>query len=662
MTAFDAIPAELRERPQWVVWSAETRDGKTTKVPYRADLRGRASSTDPATWSTFDAALVATKAADGIGYVFSADDGYVGVDLDDGLSEADRGAIIGRLDSYTETSVSGTGFHVILRASLNGHRRNRSGPFEVYEHGRYFCMTGDHILGRRRRSRSGRPNSTRCSPTSCRPRTKVQIPQRAGIRASPSTSTTASSSTAPWPPATAPTSPASGTATPPATRRHSEADLALCNMLAFWTGRDAGRIDRLFRSSGLMREKWERDDYRSRTIATAISATKDVYKPASENVRPSGDAPGTHLGFASEADVELEGASLRPHRKGDAVGDAPSSAASDEPREPLLTAEEAAAFAAVEEESAKPLLGDKDNTILAAGGSACWYGDGGAGKTTLGLDRAFHLCAGLDWLSLPVPKPVKVLWIENEGPRGKFREKVRRKLETWDGPPLEDRLHVLVTPWAQFTFANERMREELVELVRTLGSEVIIAGPVSRLGAEGGGTPKEIQDFVNLLELVRADLDRPLAYELIHHENKSGNVSGAWEGATDTLVHVQARGNGHTAIVWSKARWAHDLHGRTWKLNWLDGEGYEVDDTPETTDDEIAAKLLELVAVEPGGSWNAYDDLLTGKAKKKRLVRDRLLEEEQLVNDGTAKAMRLFLPGQVEAPLQAALDEEAGDA
>jgi len=37
----------------------------------------------------------------------------------------------------------------------------------------------------------------------------------------------------------------------------SAADLALCNLLAFWTGRDAERMDRLFRQSGLMREKWD---------------------------------------------------------------------------------------------------------------------------------------------------------------------------------------------------------------------------------------------------------------------------------------------------------------------------------------------------------------------------------------------------------------------
>jgi hypothetical protein len=111
---------------------------------------------------------------------------------------------------------------------------------------------------------------------------------------------------------------------------------------------------------------------------------------------------------------------------------------------------------------------------------------------------------------------------------------------------------------------------------------------------------------------------------------------------------VQARGNGHTAILWRKARWAPDLHGRTWKLNWREGERYELDETPETTDDEIADKLLELAAVSPGGSWNSYDPLITGKGKRKRIVRDQLLEDGSLVNKGSAKAMRLLLPSQVD--------------
>ncbi len=53
----------------------------------------------------------------------------------------------------------------------------------------------------------------------------------------------------------------------------SQADLALCGMLSFWTQGDAQRIDRLFRRSGLMRSKWDRRDYRERTIERAILST-----------------------------------------------------------------------------------------------------------------------------------------------------------------------------------------------------------------------------------------------------------------------------------------------------------------------------------------------------------------------------------------------------
>ncbi len=177
---------------------------------------------------------------------------------------------------------------------------------------------------------------------------------------------------------------------------------------------------------------------------------------------------------------------------------------------------------------------------------------------------------------------------------------------------------------------------------------------MARLGAEGGGTPKEIQAFVDLLELVRGDLGRPLAYELIHHENKAGDISGAWEGATDTLAHVQARGNGRTAIVWRKARWAHGLHGKTWKLTWREGERYDIDETPETTDEDVAEKLIALVRETPGGSWNTYEKPLGGNVTRARSIRDRLLEEGRLVNAGTPKAMTLYL---AEQDVQSTLEE-----
>jgi putative DNA primase/helicase len=644
MSGYDAIPLELRERPQWVVWRLEERDGKQTKVPYRATSPDRyASASDPATWASFEIAVQTCSAADGIGYVFSPEDPYVGIDLDE--LNADAGAIMLALDSYTEQSVSGQGAHVIVRASLNGHPRNRKGPLEVYEDGRYFVMTGRHLPG---------------TPTTIEERQAELEEVLAEFLPAPEPQvSTAGGTSAPvdlddqelierarhanddgdfdrlW----------RGDASEYADN-DSVADFHFCKALAFWTGRDPDRIDRLFRASGLMRQKWNRNDYRERTIQAAIAATTKTYEP----VRPRRDGRGTDAPSSPAGGGESGRPSPVPPKEGMGGTDGPSSPTAVKVQEPLQ-AEEAAAFAAIDEASAKPLLGDDENTILAAGGFAAWYGTGGAGKTTLGLDRACHLCAGRDWLGLPVPNPVRVLWIENEGPRGKFRKKLRAKLETWDGPSLEGRLHVLSSPWARFTFANEQMRAELVALVRTLEIEVVIAGPVSRLGAKGGGTPEEIQAFVDLLEQVRAELDRPLAYELIHHENKQGDVSGAWEGVTDTLAHVRARGNGHTAIVWDKARWAPDIHGKTWKLDWRDGEQFELDDTPETTDEEIAEKLLALVREAPGHAWGKYDELLTGKGTRKRAIRDELIEDGKLVNAGTPKAMRLYLPEQVDETL-----------
>lgn len=77
---------------------------------------------------------------------------------------------------------------------------------------------------------------------------------------------------------------------------HSSADQALLNHLAFYTGKNTARIDRLFRRSGLMREKWEkRADYRSESVSKAVRSTRNVYaKPRQLTVPAASVAdPGT---------------------------------------------------------------------------------------------------------------------------------------------------------------------------------------------------------------------------------------------------------------------------------------------------------------------------------------------------------------------------------
>lgn len=73
---------------------------------------------------------------------------------------------------------------------------------------------------------------------------------------------------------------------------HSAADAALFAHLAFWAGKDAARMDRLFRRSALMREKYEkRQDYRTDTIRKAVSGCRSVYNmPRRETPAPAAPA------------------------------------------------------------------------------------------------------------------------------------------------------------------------------------------------------------------------------------------------------------------------------------------------------------------------------------------------------------------------------------
>lgn len=57
---------------------------------------------------------------------------------------------------------------------------------------------------------------------------------------------------------------------------------------------------------------------------------------------------------------------------------------------------------------------------------------------------------------------------------------------------------------------------------------------------------------------------------VVHHENRAGQISGAWEGAPDLLVHVQAHGNGRTRLYWEKSRWSSSLHQTSAVLTWSD--------------------------------------------------------------------------------------------
>jgi putative DNA primase/helicase len=137
---FDAlISAGLHTERRFVGARVESRDGLPTKVPYCAfKPMQKASSTDPATWCDFETAREAIEHGKLPLLGFVLGHGFVGVDLDKcrqrdtGVIEAWASAIVERLNSYTEVSMSGTGIHVICRGELpNGGRRKAH--IEMYD-------------------------------------------------------------------------------------------------------------------------------------------------------------------------------------------------------------------------------------------------------------------------------------------------------------------------------------------------------------------------------------------------------------------------------------------------------------------------------------------------------------------------------------------------
>jgi hypothetical protein len=260
-------------------------------------------------------------------------------------------------------------------------------------------------------------------------------------------------------------------------------------------------------------------------------------------------------------------------------------------------------FAEEDEPAAAAVLGTDEAALIAEGGDVMVYGDGGAGKTTLAIDLGFHLATGRDWIGIPVPRAVRVLLIENEGPRPQLRRKLARKRAAWNGE-LGDCLRVYEQPWGRFSLADEPWREKIAQEIAASQIDVLIAGPVSRIGMEEAGTLQQVREFTELVADVRRRCGRPLTVILVHHENKAHAVSGAWEGSGDTLLHVRAAGNGRTTVFVQKARWSSEHSQTTMQLAWSDGEGFR----PEGERDLLA----ELVQLLSDGKARTVSEIATG--------------------------------------------------
>ena len=298
-TNIDNLPLYLKENGLFCLWKYEEKNGRKTKVPYNPNRpQYGAKSNDRSTFADIKTAAAKANGFDGLGIgVF---DSIAGIDIDhchrvtDGkLSEMAK-EIVETMDTYTEISPSGTGLRILFLAPGFSYDTEKyyikHDNLEVYIPGmtnRYLTVTGNTIRNMDLTDRSDRLNQILDKYMKRRQKTAPAKP------AAPSTPLTLSDNEL-----IAKASEAKNGAKFNALwngdisgyTSQSEADQALCNILAFWTGEDAARIDSLFRQSGLMRNKWDErrsgSTYGAETIRKAIENCSEVYEP-NQKIQPT---------------------------------------------------------------------------------------------------------------------------------------------------------------------------------------------------------------------------------------------------------------------------------------------------------------------------------------------------------------------------------------
>jgi putative DNA primase/helicase len=483
----DAIPAELTRRRQWVCWRWEQRpDGKWTKPPYNARTGGHARANDPDTWAAFAEVQAARGQYDGIGYVLADGDPYVGIDLDNcrdpaaGTLAPWAAQIVARFQSYSEVSPSGTGLRILIEGQLPPGGRKHD-DIEVYATGRYLTITGAHLPG---------------TPATIQPRQDTldhfhleyfpPPPPPPGQRPAPGPDF--------FPLDDADLLDRAQRASNGALFArlwrgetlgdHSKADLMLCGMLAFWTGRDPAQIDRLFRRSGLIRPKWDERHaadgrtYGQMTVARAIADCRTVYEPPDARRAPSAEP--------------ITGA---------------------EPWRAPLTLREFFADPPATTPSwlIEGVLQAATNGWLAAGAKS--------GKSYLALDLLLACATGQPWLGhFPVPRPLRVVLIEEEDPAWRVHQRLGRLLRGCQLAPDQCPPDFWVSFRAGYRLDDPPALAPLITWFTTIRPDLIVWDVFNRLHVQDERRPDQIMPVLRQLDRLRDLLG--CTNLLLHHQRK----------------------------------------------------------------------------------------------------------------------------------------------
>ncbi|WP_239762218.1 phage/plasmid primase, P4 family [Mammaliicoccus sp. I-M35] len=283
------VPTEMAHLEQWVLWQAELNEKNGyDKIPYQL-IGLKASSVNPSSWSNFEKSVENLNDYDGVGFVLTKDDDYIVLDLDDIHIDSETYEPLTDIarevmdKTWWEVSPSGTGIHAYFKGTLPDEvkRKNKSEHLELYSHSRFMTFTGvnDGItreissdqsyintLVERYFKREVITNDTiidDVTPSNLNDTEVLQL-----MAKSKEADKLSKLMSGGW---------------QELFDSQSEADLSLLNALAFYTQKNIVQMDRIFRNSDLLREKWDElrgaKTYGQMSLEKAIAGCKNVYDP-----------------------------------------------------------------------------------------------------------------------------------------------------------------------------------------------------------------------------------------------------------------------------------------------------------------------------------------------------------------------------------------------
>ena len=284
-----AVPDEMKARPNWVVvktwWNAEK--GKYNKRPVNcnSDKGEYAESDNPETWTTFDNALKYLKEKGGttIAYALDGKDNVSCIDLDHCYDENGQPSALAKEilskcgKTYIEKSVSGNGLHIFGKTSgMDIRTFSKDGDLEFYQKEHFIAMTGDGA-GYSRLESFDTPEMKELLSRKCEKREEWKGVCKGvnGLSTMTDRDVVEKASNA-----------KNGDkfkrlyAGEDLQNNHSNSDMSLMNLLAYWCNGDKEQMLRIFATSGLFRPNKSPDYYEGTAIKALRSMpVKSTYTP-----------------------------------------------------------------------------------------------------------------------------------------------------------------------------------------------------------------------------------------------------------------------------------------------------------------------------------------------------------------------------------------------